>query len=390
MLGILAVNIAAFAGPMAALNSPHFLRPAGPVDQAAFAFTFLVFEGKMRALFALLFGAGLALFWERAEARGRDGDVLQLRRLCWLMPLGMLHYFLLWWGDILFLLAVCGVGALLLRPLGDRALLAIALGLYFAWNASGLLDAAALVQAETAMREGTANAAQARQVEQWLADTRAWAAQEAREARLGFWDLLLAKLRERPFWQLRMVANSFGEILPLMLIGIVLQRQGMFSGTVPRARLVAGGAAGVLLGLSLTAMVLAWAWPRGFPPIAMHTALVSGMALPHLLCGCGYAVLLAAASPRWAKTGRGRRLVSAGRMAFSNYILASLVMTCAFYGWGLGLFGTIGPAAQWLFVIAGWALMLAWSEPWLRRFRRGPLEWLWRSLVERRPLPNRG
>lgn len=76
-------------------------------------------------------------------------------------------------------------------------------------------------------------------------------------------------------------------------------------------------------------------------------------------------------------------------MAFSNYILTSLVMTFLFYGWGLGLFGTVGPAMQWLFVLGGWALMLGWSEPWLRRYRRGPLEWLWRSLIERKVLTNR-
>ncbi|MCX7865300.1 MAG: DUF418 domain-containing protein, partial [Novosphingobium sp.] len=57
-----------------------------------------------------------------------------------------------------------------------------------------------------------------------------------------------------------------------------------------------------------------------------------------------------------------------------------------FHGWGLGLAGSVGHATQWLWVAFGWALMLAWSEPWLRRFRRGPLEWLWRSLAEMRPL----
>lgn len=389
MLGILVVNIAAFAGPMAALNSPHLPRPVGLADETAFAFSFLFFEGKMRALFALLFGAGLALFWERAEAQGRDGDVLQLRRLLWLMPLGMLHYFLLWWGDILFLLAACGIAALLLRPLGDRALLAIALGLYLLWQAWGLPYAAGLIEAETALREGAATGAQAQRIEQWLDNARAWAGQELREARLGFGELLLTKLRERPFWQLRMVSDNFGEILPMMLIGMVLYRRGLFSGAAPRGRLAAYGAASAALGLALTAAMLAWAWPRGFPAVAMRAALAGGLAMPHLLCGCGYAALLAAATPRWAATAAGRRLIAAGRMAFSNYVLTSLVMTFVFQGWGLGLFGRVGPAAQWLFVLAGWALMLAWSEPWLRRFRRGPVEWLWRSLIERKALPNR-
>ena len=63
-----------------------------------------------------------------------------------------------------------------------------------------------------------------------------------------------------------------------------------------------------------------------------------------------------------------------------NYLGTSVVMTAIFYGWGLGLAGTVGHAAQWLFVMLGWILMLGWSQPWLSRFRQGPLEWIWRRL----------
>jgi uncharacterized protein len=76
-------------------------------------------------------------------------------------------------------------------------------------------------------------------------------------------------------------------------------------------------------------------------------------------------------------------------MAFSNYIGATILMTAIFNGWGLGLIGRVPVEAQPLFVAFGWALMLAWSKPWLSRFRQGPLEWLWRSLVEGRRLPFR-
>ncbi|MCT2399742.1 DUF418 domain-containing protein [Novosphingobium mangrovi (ex Huang et al. 2023)] len=388
VLGILAINISGFAGPMASLTSPNLPHPVAPADEAAFALSFLFFEGKMRALFSLLFGAGLILFWERAEAAGRDGDVLQARRLFWLILLGGLHYLLLWWGDILFLYAVCGLAALLLRPLGNRALLVIALGLYYAWHLWGLFGLAPAIGAENAIRHGTASAAQVRMVSEWLEPLRDWAAEEMRESHLGFVGLILVKLGQRPFWQIQMVFGNFFETLPLMLLGMVLYRRGFFSGALPRRKLVAVGVTCTITGLALTAMFLGWAWPRHFPPVAMHAALVWGMAMPHLLCGCGYAALLVLATPKLAPTPLGRRLIAAGRMAFSNYILTSLTMTFAFYGWGLSLFGTVPPAAQWLFVLAGWALMLGWSTPWLRRFRRGPLEWLWRSLIERKALPN--
>jgi uncharacterized protein len=60
-----------------------------------------------------------------------------------------------------------------------------------------------------------------------------------------------------------------------------------------------------------------------------------------------------------------------------------------FFGWGFSLYGKVGAAEQWLFVLLGWSVMLAWSAPFLRRYRRGPLELVWRSLVEKRLLPNR-
>lgn len=389
VLGILAINIAGFAGPSIGTISPALTAHDSLADRAAFTFGFLFFEGKMRTLFTILFGAGMVLFWERMEAAGRDGDVLQLRRLIWLMAIGALHYVLLWWGDILFVYALCGIGALLLRPLADRWLLIIALLLYYLWHLWGLFDIAPLVHAESAVRLGTATLAQHAMVDNWLGPAREWAALEIAEARLGFFELALVKLSERPFWQLDMVSGIFSETLPLMLIGMVMYRRGFFDGRLSRSRLVSLGLVTTGAGLTLTALFLGWAWPRDLPPIAMEAAITWGLALPHLLTGVGYAALLVVAAPRLARTALGSRLIAAGQTAFSNYIATSLVMTAVFYGWGLGLYGRIGPLAQWGFVVGGWLAMLAWSQPWLAHFRRGPLEWLWRSLIERKILPNR-
>jgi uncharacterized protein len=121
----------------------------------------------------------------------------------------------------------------------------------------------------------------------------------------------------------------------------------------------------------------------------MSVALLYATALPHLLMALAYATLLVLATPRLACTWLGRRLIAAGRMAFTNYIATTVVMTAIFYGWGLGLAGFVGHARQLLFVALGWALMLIWSGPWLEVFCQGPLEWLWRSLTEARLMPMR-
>jgi uncharacterized protein len=74
------------------------------------------------------------------------------------------------------------------------------------------------------------------------------------------------------------------------------------------------------------------------------------------------------------------RIAAAGRVAFTNYLGTSILMTLLFYGYGFGLYGALSRIELWVVVIATWAVMLLWSKPWLERFSYGPLEWLWRSL----------
>jgi uncharacterized protein len=389
VLGILAINIAGFAGPSTGTLTPNLPQRVGFANEAAWAFGFVLFEGKMRALFAILFGAGIALFCESTDRLGGFGELLQVRRLSWLMLFGMLHYLLLWWGDILFVYALCGMGALLLRRLPTGALLSLAFTIAVAGSLRGVLADMPLVDAEEAMRLGTATQAQRQDV---LARLDLYWDEGARETALyaqGFLQIAMTKLREDPFWLVVMTGSTFTEVLPLMLLGVVLERHGFFAEAWPRSRLIAAGALASAAGLVMTLAALDWAWPRHFPPIAMSMLLSAGLIVPHAITAFGYAALLVLAAPPLARTAPGRRLIAAGRMAFSNYIGTSIVMTAIFYSWGLGLFGTIRPAGQWLFVALGWALMLGWSKPWLDRYRRGPLEWLWRSLVMRKPLGNR-
>lgn len=389
VLGILAINIAGFAGPSIGTLTPHLPRPAGILDQTAFAFGFIVFEGKMRALFAILFGASMALFIDRAVADGRDGDWLQARRLAWLILFGALHYALLWWGDILFAYGACGLIVLLVQRLPARQLATGAAAVFVALHLQGLIAALPMAEAEEAVRTGLATPEQLdayAQYRSYIAN-----AIEAERAQYtgGYWHILATKMRLQPWWPLQSVPEGFGEYVPNMILGLLLQRHGFFAGRWRRRALLALGIGATAAGLGATLLALGWLWPRGFPVAAMDAAYRYGLAPVHSIMALGYAALLVLAVPHLAATSLGRRIAAAGQMAFSNYIGTSLVMTGIFYGWGLGLFGRVSPAGQWAFVLLGWALMLAWSAPWLRRYKRGPLEWMWRSATEMRLLPNR-
>ncbi len=389
VLGILAVNIAGFAGPIDTTDSPA-LAPttmaghASLASEASFAFVFLVFEGKMRALFSLLFGASMLLFIERTEARGADGNVLQARRLGWLACFGYLHYVLLWWGDILFNYAVCGFFALMLRRLSLRALAIAGFGGFAAWHLWGAMDTLPTVLAEEHVRQGTASAAEHAATLRDLAATHWRIARDLAQAHLGFAAMAAAKWRSAAGWPLVVTLYTIGETLPLMLLGMALHGSGFFNGLWPRRRVVALAGLGITLGLVWTLALLGWAAPRHFPPLAMPYILSYWAGPEHLAGALGLAALLVLATPRMASSALGARLAATGRMAFSNYLATSMVMCWVFYGWGLGLEGRVSPLAQMALVVGGWGLMLGWSKPWLEHFRQGPLEWAWRSLTQGR------
>ncbi len=383
VLGILAINIGGFAGPSVATLSPNLPFEGTRADEIAFAVNFLLFEGKMRALFSMLFGASLMLLIERS------GPQVQAKRLGWLALFGLAHFYLLWWGDILFLYAAAGMLAILFSEAKPRSLFTIALVLFVVWHAAGAVASAGQVASEGRVLAGTASPGDADEYAQYQVDVQNYGLAETVQVQGSFVEQAYHRIAGQTLHPFIGALESLGETLPLMLLGMAMLQTGFFDGKWPKRRLVLLGVGGVSIGLALTGAILAFAWSRGFAPATMEAAFLYWAAIPHLLMATGYAALLMLAMPRLVASTPGRWLDAAGRMAFSNYIGTSVLMTAIFYGWGLGWIGRFGEAWQWPFVLLGWGAMLVFSRLWLSRFRRGPLEWLWRSLTEQRMLPNR-
>jgi uncharacterized protein len=138
---------------------------------------------------------------------------------------------------------------------------------------------------------------------------------------------------------------------------------------------IAGGLAHLALGLVVQA--------GGFSYYGTLAAMMGWSPLPRLWMVLGLAALLVAYAP--GATGwLAERVRAAGRAAFTNYLGTSVVMMFVFHGWALGLFGQLNRPQLYLVMLLAWAAMLAWSKPWLDRYRYGPLEWLWRCLTYRR------
>ncbi len=382
VLGILAINIASYAGPDSGLQTPNLPHPGSAADQWAFAFKLVFFEGKMRGLFAMLFGASMLLYLDRREATGRDGDWLQLRRLFWLGLFGLAHFILFWDGDILFLYACVGVGALLLRNAAPLAMAIVALAAFTLWHVLGMVSWWPSIMREMAVLTGTASPVELQIHREIMAGIVAEDRADSAANLAGFGAAVRTRLSEQIEHPLMIVAYNWAEALGYMLIGMALQRSGFFAGHWPAARLRLLGFGATGLGLAATLAFAVWAHPRGYPVLTMQLAQSYAMVFPHLLMVTGYAALLVMAAPHLLATRLGQRLEAAGKCAFTNYLGSTVLMTAIFSGWGLGLFGQFGTAKQVWFVLLGWAVMLIWSQPWLARYQQGPLEWLWRCLTE--------
>lgn len=390
VMGILAANIVAFGQPYLAYMWPGgFLTPHGPVSDSLWVAQFVLVDGKMRGLFTLLFGAGLVLFAERAQARGA-GEGLQVRRLGWLLVLGLAHFYLLWRGDILTLYAMCGVIALLAMHWTPGRQLAVGLTVYVF---GGLTASAQYGLAWAASRTGLGATppydALARETAAILESERADDVRETAINTSGTYGDYIAHAWDLHRWNwIDLFTHTVLETLPLMLIGMALYRIGLFDGRLGARTQLRWGWIGVSVGSALTLPLALWALADGLTYTGTAFAFLGPQTLTRLPVVIGLAALLAVWGPR-AGGWLGSRVSAAGRTAFSNYVGSSLVMLAVFQGWGLGLFGVLDRPRLYLVAIAAWMVMLAWPKPWLARFRYGPLEWLWRCLTYGRIFPLR-
>ena len=382
VMGIVLMNAADFALPHDAYLQPA-LGGTAPADTATWTAEFILADGKFRNLFALLFGASMLLVADRTEAEGRSGAATHYRRMAWLLLFGIAHLYLLWWGDILHHYAIVGSLAFLLRDRPVHALvtagiivLAIDM-LFLSGTAAGLwsLRAAAI-----------APGASAEVVAQWHATglagppTAGAVAREIALFRGDYAGILSHRLGAQRLLPLLELESAGPETFALMLFGMAALRSGFLTGGWPRAtyrRIVAGSYA---IGLPVMVALAIWCVRAGFDALTCFTAVLV-LSLPvRALLMFGHASLVILWLTRKG-SGRGVRVIAAGRMALSNYLLTSLLMTTLFYGYGAGWFATLGQARLLVPTLACWAAMLGWSAPWLARFRFGPAEWLWRSLA---------
>jgi uncharacterized protein len=413
LLGILLMNIPLFAMPN--YYSESFKSDPANVNFWVSAVISVVFEGKMRALFGMIFGAGVLLFVSKKEQAGRSVTRLFYRRMFWLVLFGLIHaHLILWIGDILYLYGFCGMLVYLCRKVKPIYLvLAIPLVAVFDFTTGTLYyqhirtkriayaEASAVAAENKPLTEAQNDAlAQWREIEKTLIPNREDARENTRKMKS---DYATVASYVRPLaWKFETILMpiEIWDSLALMLLGLALYQWGFLSGQWSNRDYARVAAIGYGIGLPLATYSFyhSYLYSPNLEASLRRLELVPiewvGLIYPFQrisLVMAHVAALILLYKSKYIKT-LFRRLEAVGRMAFTNYIMQSVICTLFFFGYGLNYYAELEFYQIYFVVIAVWIVQLIVSPLWLRYFLFGPLEWVWRSLTywKRQPFLRRG
>jgi len=374
VLAILVMNIQYFSQVTAAYSNPTLIGPFVGSDFWLWLLARVFFDEKMMAIFSMLYGAGVLLLTSRVEAKGISALPIFLRRSFWLVIFGLLHAYLLWSGDILFSYGVCGLLVYPFRKQASRRLFII--GVLF-FGVSSLV----YLGYSWSMRSWTPDRIRALEQEIWRPTPQQIATQVNRY-RGGWRTQMSQRIPEARLQQTQaLLCLTLWRAGGLMLVGMALYKVRLLSGSLAASLYWKLAGLGFAMGIPMVSygaycdIVRGWDFRYAFLIGSQFNYWGSlGVALGWICL-----VMLMCNTPslnRWS-----RRFAAVGRMAFSNYILETIICTTIFYGHGLGQFGRLNRAQGMGIVLASWILIVRLSQVWMRRFYFGPLEWFWRSLT---------
>ena len=375
VLGILIMNIQHFSMPASAYINPTAYGDLTGANRWVWILSHMLASGKFMSIFSMLFGAGILLFTERAGIKGLNPARLHYRRMGWLLLFGLLHAYLLWTGDILVSYSLCGMLVFLLRDLRPSVQVRYAFVFFLIPVLWDLFSAWSMPY----WPEGTVRSA----MESWAPD-KSVIQHQLQVYRSRWLDQMELRIPGSLFMQTRyFLMRPLWRVTALMLLGMVLYRHNVLSGMrssryYTRMMLTGLGTGYALSGLGVYLNFRhQWTLEYSMFPGSQFNYVGS------VLTALGYVGGIMLVSRTGGFNGAKRGLAAVGRMAFSNYILMTLLCTFLFYGHGLGLFGQVERKFQILMVPAIWIILIIFSIAWLKRFKFGPLERIWRGLTYR-------
>lgn len=402
LLGILLMNIPYFSMPD--YFSESFRNDPMNVNFWVNAVISVFFEGKMRAMFGMIFGAGILLFVSKKEQNGQPVHGLFYRRMFWLVLFGLIHaHLILWIGDILYLYGICGMIVYLFRNVSAKYLVwavPLVAVLDFTMNTVFYQDLRAkrldYVAAVTAQKENkpltdaqTKALTAWRQVEKTMIPNREDA--KANTVKMKS-DYTTVGSYLRPIsieWQTKNLPFELWDSIALMLLGLALFKWGFLTGNWSNDDYWKVLKIGYGIGLPLVMYSFYYGF-LNFSTLEANLARMERVPInwvsliypfQRILLVMAHASALILLYKSGKIQGLFRRLEAVGQMAFTNYISHSIICTLFFFGYGLNYFAELDYYQIYFVALAIWIFQLIVSPIWLKYFLFGPLEWVWRSLT---------
>ena len=370
VLGILIMNITSFSQISMAYMNPTIGAGLEGYNQYFHGFNYIFADTRFMSIFSMLFGAGVVLFTQRIEAKGKRVAALHYKRMFWLLLFGLTHAYFIWVGDILVAYAICGSLVFFFRKKSIRTLFILAVILF-------LIPISLNFMTYYGMPKDALESTFAffyPSAEQIAVQTKIMQGSYIEQMPLRIENAL--ELQTLVF-----MIEIFWRTSAMMLLGMILYRKGILSADKSTAyykkMICVGFVPGLILSSIGLGQVYASEWSGAYVMnIGANYKFVSG-----LFMALGYIGLVIWIYKKEIFKKLQNRLQATGRMAFTNYIGMSVICTLIFNGHGLGLFGTFDRLQQFLIVICVWVIMLIISPLVLKKYQFGPLESLWRKLT---------
>ena len=370
VLGILIMNITSFSQISMAYMNPTIGAGLEGYNQYFHGFNYIFADTRFMSIFSMLFGAGVVLFTQRIEAKGKRVAALHYKRMFWLLLFGLTHAYFIWVGDILVAYAICGSLVFFFRKKSIRTLFIIAVILFLVpislnFMTYYVMPKDALESTFTFFYPSTEQIALQTKIMQG-----------------SYLEQMPLRLEIALELQTFVFMNEiFWRTSAMMLLGMILYRKGILSADKSTAyykkMILVGFGPGLIISSIGLGQAYASEWSGAYVMnIGANYKFVSG-----LFMALGYIGLVIWIYKKGIFKKLQNRLQATGRMAFTNYIGMSVICTLIFNGHGLGLFGTFDRFQQFLIVIGVWVIMLIISPLVLKKYQFGPLESMWRKLT---------
>lgn len=375
ILGILIMNIQSFSMITAAYVNPTAYGDLTGINKWTWIISHIIADNKFMTIFSILFGAGIVLMSDKIRKAGRKPAGIYYRRIFWLFVIGMIHAYLFWYGDILVCYAVCGLLVFLFRNLKPGWLLF--------WGGLSLLIGSLIYLFFGSTMEFWPEESMENALTFWAPSSELIA--EDLNAYLGsFTDAFRHRMSTSIFLQtMNFLMNEGWHAGGLMLIGMALYKWKILSGERTSKFYFNGFIIGTLIGFPLVIMGVYQNfdhnWAYEYSMFLGSQFNYFGSVFVSFAYICLIMLLVQKGKLIWCQ----KNLALIGRTALSNYLMQTFICTTLLYGYGLGI-GLYGKVERWQMipiVVVVWIIQILLTRFWLKRFRFGPFEWLWRSLT---------